>query len=84
MDNSLKWLLGDIIDYAANQQDIIVKTPTIMLSARTTGSFISWVLIYKKKTLSIIGEIGDTDTVFYSMRNFICDIDKEHYEHGNS
>ena len=84
MDNSLKWLLGDIIDYAANQQDIIVKTPTIMLSARTIGSFISWVLIYKKKTLSIIGEIGDTDTVFYSMRNFICDTDKEHYEHDNS
>lgn len=77
MDNSLKWLLGDIIDYAVNQQDIIVKTPTIMLSARTTDSFISWVLIYKKKTLSIIGEIGDTDTVFYSMRNFICDMDRE-------
>lgn len=84
MDNSLKWLLGDIIDYAANQQDIIVKTPTIMLSARTTGSFISWILIYKKKKLSIIGEIGDTDTVFYSMRNFICDMDRECNESDNS
>lgn len=84
MDNSLKWLLGDIIDYAANQQDIIVKTPTIMLSARTTGSSISWVLIYKKKKLSIIGEIGDTDTAFYSMRNFICDMDRECNESDNS
>ena len=84
MDNSLKWLLGDIIDYAANQQDIIVKTPTIMLSARTIGSFISWILIYKKKKFSIIGEIGDTDTVFYSMRSFICDTDEEYYESDNS
>lgn len=84
MDNSLKWLITDIIDYAANQQDIIVKTPTIMLSARTTGSFISWVLIYKKKTLSIIGEMGDTDTVFYSMINFICDMDKGCNESVNS
>ena len=84
MDNSLKWLLGDIIDYASNQQDIIVKTPTIVLSARTIGCFISWVLIYKKKKFSIIGEIGDTDTVFYSMRNFICDMDKECYESDNS
>ena len=84
MDNSLKWLLGDIIDYAANEQDILVKTPTMMLSARTTGSSISWVLIYKKKKLTIIGEIGDTDTVFYSMRNFICDTDKEHNEPDNS
>lgn len=84
MDNSLKWLIGDIIDYAANQQDITVKTPTIMLSARTIGSFISWTLIYKKKKFSIIEEIGDTDTVFYSLRNFICDRDKECYESGNS
>jgi hypothetical protein len=84
MVNSLKWLIGDIIDYAANQQDIIVKTPTIMLSARTTGSFISWVLTYKKKTLSIIGEIGETDTVFYSMRNFICDMDRGCNESDNS
>lgn len=84
MDNSIKWLIGDIIDYAANEQDIIVKTPTIMLSARTTGSFISWVLIYKKKTFSIIGEIGDTDTVFYSLRNFICDTDRKCDESDNS
>lgn len=84
MHNSLKWLLGDIIDYAANQQDIIVKTPTIMLSARTTGSFISWVLIYKKKKLSIIGEIGHTDTVFNSMINFVCDMDRECNESDNS
>lgn len=84
MDKSLKGLLGDIIDYAANQQDIIVKTPTIMLSARTTGSFISWVLIYKKKTLSIIGEIGHTDIVFQSMRNFVCDMDGECNESDNS
>lgn len=84
MDNSLKWLITDIIDYAADQQDIIVKTPTIMLSARTTGSFISWVLIYKKKTLTIIGEMGDTDTVFYSMSNFICDMDRGCNESVNS
>lgn len=83
MDISLKWLLGDIIDYATNYQDIIVKTPTITLSARTIGSFISWILIYKKKKFSIIGEIGDTDTVFYSMRSFICDMDKECYESDN-
>lgn len=84
MDNSLKWLLGDIIDYGSNQQDIIVKTPTIMFSARTIGHHISWVLIYKKKKFSIIGEIGDTDTVFYSMRKFICDTDKECNESDNS
>lgn len=84
MDNSLKWLLGDIIDYAVNEQDILVKTPTMMLSARTTGSSISWILIYKKKKLTIIGEIGDTDTVFYSMRKFICDTEKGQNESDNS
>nr|DAW68757.1 MAG TPA: hypothetical protein [Caudoviricetes sp.] len=64
MDNSLKWLLGDIIDYAANQQDIIVKTPTIMLSARTIGSFISWILIYKKRNSLLLEKLATQTLCF--------------------
>lgn len=84
MDNAIKRLLGDIIDYASNQQDIIVKTPTLMFSAKTTDSSISWVLLYKKKKLIIIGEIGETDAVFHSMREFILNTDKEYNESDNS
>lgn len=49
MDNSLKWLLNDIIGYASEGNDIIVKTPRIVLSARQFDSFVSWIVLYKKK-----------------------------------
>ena len=49
MDNSLKWLLSDIIEYAANGNDIIVKTHGIVLSVRQSESFVSWIALYKKK-----------------------------------
>lgn len=77
MDNSLKWLLNDIIGYAAEGNDIIVKTPFITLSVRRIGLFVSWIAIYKKMKFHLIGEIGETDTVFYSINSFINDMDKE-------
>lgn len=77
MNNSLKRLLNDIIGYAAEGNDIIVKTPTITISVRRIGSFVSWIAIYKKMKLHLISEIGEIDIVFYSINNFINDIDKE-------
>lgn len=76
MDNSLKWLLGDIIEYAAKGNDIIIKTPNIVISVRIIESFVSWIVIYKKLKFNIISEIGETDTPFYSITSFINDTDR--------
>lgn len=84
MHNSLKWLLNDIIGYVGDGNDIIVKTPTIVLSARQFDSFVSWIVLYKKKKINLIAEIGETDTVFYSLTSFICDVDKESIDADNS
>ena len=84
MDNSLKWLLSDIIGYAAEGNDIIVKTPRIVLSARQFDSFVSWIVLYKKKKFNLISEIGDTDIVFQSLTSFINDVDKESNDADNS
>lgn len=84
MDNSLKWLLSDIIGYAVEGNDIIVKTPRIVLSARQFDSFVSWIVLYKKKKLNFIGEIGDIDTIFYTIIRFISDVDKESIDADNS
>lgn len=84
MHNSLKWLLNDIIGYASDGNNIIVKTPTIVLSARQFDSFVSWILLYKKKKINLIAEIGDTDTVFYSLTSFISDVEKESIDADNS
>lgn len=83
MYNSLKWLLNDIIGYASEGNAIIVKTSSITLSVRPVESFMSWIVVYKKKKFNIIGEIGETDTVFYSIISFINDTDKESNDADN-
>lgn len=84
MDNSLKHLLNNIIEYGAKGNDIIVKTPIITLSVRCIGLFVSWIVIYKKMKFHLIGETGEADTVFYSIISFINDIDKESNDDDNS
>lgn len=84
MDNSLKWLLSDIIGYATEGNDIIVKTPRIVLSARQFDSFVSWIVFYKKKKINFIGEIGETDNIYYTIVSFINDVDKESNDADNS
>ena len=84
MYNSFKWLLSEIIEYAAKGKDIIVKTPNIVISVRQLDSFVSWIVIYKKLKFNLISEIGETNTVFYSINSFINDVDKESNDAGNS
>ncbi len=84
MHNSLKCLLNDIIVYAAEENDIIVKTPSIVLSVRQFDSFVSWIVLYKKKKLNLIGEIGERDNIFYTIISFINDVDKESSDEDNS
>lgn len=84
MDNSLKWLLSDIIGYAAEGNDIIVKTPRIVLSARQFDSFVSWIVLYKKKKINLIGEIGERYNIYYTIISFINDVNKESIDADNS
>lgn len=84
MNNSLKWLISDIIGYAAEGNDIIVKTPITTISARKVGPFMSWVAIYKKKKINLISEIGETDIIFHSITSHINDIDMEDNDANNS
>lgn len=84
MYNSFKWLLSEIIEYAAKGNAIIVKTPNIVISVRQFDSFVSWIVIYKKLKFNHISEIGETNSVFYSINSFINDVDKESNDAGNS
>ena len=84
MHNSLKWLIGDIIGYASEGNDIIVKTPSIVLSVRQFNSFVSWIILYKKNKLNLISEIGEIDDIFYTIISFIKDVDKESNDADNS
>ena len=84
MDNSLKRLLNDIIDYASEGNNIIVKSPQLTLIVRLVGSYATWIVIYKKMKLRLIGETGERNTIFYSITSFINDVDKESNNADNS
>lgn len=84
MNNALKWLINDIIGYASEGNSILVKTPSIVLSVRPIESFVSWIVIYKKKKFRLIGEEGETDYIFSSITSFINDMDKEENDGTNS
>ena len=84
MNNSLKQLLNNIIEYGAKGNDIIVKIPNIVISVRIIESFVSWIVIYKKLKFNLISEIGETDTVFYSITSFINDTDRGDNDVHNS
>ena len=84
MDNSFNWLLSEIIEYAAKGNDIIVKTPNIVISVRIIDSFVSWIVLYNKKKFNLIGEIGETEIVFQALTSFINDVDKESNDADNS
>lgn len=84
MNNAFKWMISDIIGYASEGNDIIVKTPSIVLSVRQFDSFVSWIVLYKKKKLNLIGEIGERDSIFYAIISFINDVDKESNDADNS
>lgn len=77
-------MISDIIGYASEGNDIIVKTPSIVLSVRQFNSFVSWIILYKKKKLNLISEIGEIDDIFHTIISFINDVDKESNDAGNS
>lgn len=77
MHNSFKCLLNNIIDYTAEGNDIIVKTPKITVCTRQVESFVSWIVLYKKKKFHLVSEMGETDIIFQSITSFINDVDKE-------
>lgn len=84
MHKSLKLLLNNVIEYGTKGNDIIVKTPNIVICVRIIESFVSWIVVYKKKKLNLISEIGETHNIFYSITSFINDVDKGSNDDGIS
>lgn len=84
MNNALKRLISDIIEYATEENSIIVKTPSIIISARDNDSLMSWIVIYKKKKFHLIAEMDETDIVFQSITSFISNTDNGYSDADNS
>lgn len=74
---STKIFLQDLIEYALQGNEVLVKTENILLSTRVYHPFIAWVFVYKGERLSLIEDISSFTTVNEKIFKFINNVDKE-------
>ena len=78
IDESPKIFLQDLIEYACEGREVIVKTNDFLFSTTIKSPFTAWVLIYKKQRFSLVAETGNFNIVNSAIANFILITDKEH------
>lgn len=78
IDESTKIFLQDLIEYACEGREVIVKTNDFLFSTTIKSPFTAWVLIYKKQRFSLVAETGNFNIVNSAIANFILITDKEH------
>lgn len=84
IDESLKIFLQEIVEYACEGNDVLVKTNNLLFNARTISPFTAWVVIYKSQRLSLVTSTENFADAISLIFNFIHTTDKESNESGNS
>lgn len=84
IDESLKIFLQEIVEYACEGNDVLVKTDNLLFNARTISPFTAWVVIYKAERFSLVTSTENFDVAISSILNFIHTTDRESNESGNS
>lgn len=77
IDESTKIFLQDLIEYACEGREVLVKTNDFLFST-IKSPFTSWIMIYKKQRFSLVVETGNFNIVNSAIANFILNTDKEH------
>lgn len=84
IDESIKIFLQEIVEYACEGNDVLVKTDNLLFNARTISSFTAWVVIYKAQRLSLVTNTENFDVVISSILDFIHTTDRISNESDNS
>lgn len=84
IDESLKIFLQEIVEYACEGNDVLVKTDNLLFNARTISPFTAWVVIYKAQRFSLVTSTENFDIAISSIFNFIHTTDGNSNESGNS
>lgn len=84
INESMKIFLQEIVEYACEGNDVLVKTDNLLFNARTISSFTAWVVIYKAERLSLVTSTKNFDIAISSILNFIHTTDRESNESDNS
>ena len=84
IDESLKIFLQEIVEYACDGNDVLVKTNDLLFNARITGPFTAWVVIYKGQRFSNVTSTMNFDIAISTIINFIYTADRKSSESDNS
>lgn len=84
IDESMKIFLQEIVEYACEGNDVLVKTDNLLFNARTISPFTVWVMIYKAQRFSLVTSTENFDVAISSISNFINMTDRNSNESGNS
>lgn len=84
IDESMKIFLQEIVEYACEGNDVLVKTDNLLFNARTISPFTAWVVIYKAQRFSLVTSTENFDIAISSIINFIHSADRKSSESHNS
>lgn len=84
IDESLKFFLQEIVEYACEGNDVLVKTNDLLFNARITGPFTVWVVIYKGQRFSNVTSTINFDIAISTIINFIYTAERKSNESDNS
>lgn len=84
IDESLKIFLQEIVEYACEGNDVLVKTNNLLFNARTILPFTAWVVFYKGQRFSLMTSTENFDVAISAIFNFIHETDRNSNESGNS
>ena len=83
-NESLKIFLQEIVEYACEGNDVLVKTSNLLFNARTITPFTVWVVIYKGQRFSLVTSTENFDIAISSIINFIHTAERKSNESDNS
>lgn len=84
IDESLKFFLPKIVEYACAGNEVLVKTNNLLFNARIISPFTAWVVIYKGQRFSLATSTENFDIANSSILNFIHTTDRNSNESDNS
>lgn len=84
IDESLKIFLQEIVEYACEGNDVLLKTNDLLFNARTITPFTVWVVMYKGQRFSLVTSTENFDIAISSILDFIHTTDRNSNESDNS
>lgn len=84
IDESLKFFLQEIVEYACAGNEVLVRTNNLLFNARINSPFTAWVVIYKGQRFSLVTSTENFDIAISAIFNFIHETDRNSNESDNS